>query len=145
MATASPSAMRHYDQGIAALEAGRHTDAIAALERALAGNPEDPAVLFALGEAAARIGLHQAAARFFEETLRVAPERHEATIALSRALTAMMRHGDAVESLRDALARAPEHMGLWLALGNAVLERDLRGLRRDRHTPRRWGTAGLYR
>ena len=122
MASASTLAMRHYDQGIAALEDGRHADAIAALEQALAGNPNDPAVLFALGEAAARIGLHQAAARFFEETLRVAPERHEATIALSRAMTAMMRHGDAIESLRAALAGAPEHMGLWLALGNAVRE-----------------------
>ncbi len=122
MASSLPQAARHYDDGIAALEAGHHAEAIAALEKALAANPGDPATLYALGEAAAQIGLHQAAARFFQETLNVAPDRFEATVRLSRALLAMMRHGDAIDALRDALARAPENAGLWLALGNAVGE-----------------------
>lgn len=116
------AAARNYDLGIAALEAGRHAEAIGALERALAENPGDPATLYALGEAAAQLGLHQAAIRFFQETLTHAPERHEATIRLSRALQALMRHGDAIDTLRDALSRAPENAGLWLALGNAVRE-----------------------
>lgn len=122
MVSSLPLAARHYDDGIAALDSGRHAEAIAALEKALAANPGDPATLYALGEAAAQIGLHQAAARFFQETLAVAPDRFEATIRLSRALLAMMRHGDAIDTLRDALSRAPENAGLWLALGNAVRE-----------------------
>ena len=122
MAPSAPQAIRHYDDGIAALEAGRHAEAIGALEKALAANPGDPATLYALGEAAAQLGLHQAASRFFQETLALAPERHEATIRLSRALLAQMRHGDAIDALRDALARAPENAGLWLALGNTVRE-----------------------
>jgi cytochrome c-type biogenesis protein CcmH/NrfG len=121
-AVPQPSHARLYEQGIAALDAGRHADAITALEQALLGNPEDPATLYALGEAAAQIGLHQAAARFFHEVLKVAPERHDATVSLARALAAMMRHGDAIDTLRGALARSPEHAGLWLALGNAVRE-----------------------
>jgi len=119
---ASPQAAHHYDTGIAALEAGRHAEAIGALEQALAANPGDPATLYALGEAASQLGLHQAAVRFFQETLVQVPERHEATIRLSRALLALMRHGDAVDALRDALSRDPEYAGLWLALGNAVRE-----------------------
>jgi Flp pilus assembly protein TadD len=122
MATPNVSAAKNYDLGIAALEAGRHADAIGALEQALAANPGDPATLYALGEAAAQLGLHQAAVRFFQETLTAAPERHEATIRLARALQALMRHGDAVDTLREALSRAPENAGLWLALGNAVRE-----------------------
>ncbi len=111
-----------YERGVAALEAGRHADAIASLEQALLRNPDDPSTLFALGQAAAQIGLHQAAARFFQEVLRVAPERYDATVSLARALAALMRHGDAIDVLRDALARTPEHAGLWLALGNAIRE-----------------------
>ncbi|MCC6919537.1 MAG: glycosyltransferase family protein [Alphaproteobacteria bacterium] len=118
----SSAPARLYEQGIAALDAGRHAEAVIALEQALAGNPGDPATLYALGEAAAQLGLHQTAARFFQEVLIVAPDRHEATIRLSRALSAMMRHGDAVDALRDALARFPEQAGLWLALGNTVRE-----------------------
>ena len=36
MAPSAPQAIRHYDDGIAALEAGRHAEAIGALEKALA-------------------------------------------------------------------------------------------------------------
>lgn len=122
MAPSSAPAARFYDDGIAALEAGRHAEAIAALEKALAATPGDPATLYALGEAASQLGLHQAAVRFFRETLAVAPDRPEATIRLARALQSLMRHGDAIDALRDALARAPESAGLWLALGNAVRE-----------------------
>ncbi len=120
MASSSAQAARLYDEGIAALEAGRHADAIAALEKALAMTPGDPGVLYALGEAAAQLGLHQAAARFFQEALNAAPGRHEATIRLAREMQALMRHGDAIDRLREALAQAPEHAGLWLALGNTV-------------------------
>lgn len=122
MAHSLPQATRLYDDGIAALEGGRHAEAIAALEQALAARPGDPATLYALGEAAAQLGLHQAAVRFFQEVLAVAPERFEATIRLARAMAALMRHGDAIDALRTALARAPENAGLWLALGNAVRE-----------------------
>lgn len=121
-AASQPSSAALYEKGVAALDAGRHADAIAALEEALKRNPGDPSTLFALGEAASQIGLHQAAARFFQEVLNVAPERYDATVSLARALAALMRHGDAIEVLRQALSRTPEHAGLWLALGNAVRE-----------------------
>lgn len=122
MAAVHSQAGRLYEDGVSALEAGRHAEAIGALEQALAHEPENPSVLYALGEAAAQLGLHQAAAQFFRETLRVAPTRHEATISLSRALSAMLHHGDAVDALREALSRSPEITGLWLALGNTVRE-----------------------
>lgn len=122
MAKSQNLAARFYDDGIAALEAGRHAEAIGALEQALAASPGDPATLFALGEAAAQLGLHQAALKFFQEVVTLAPERFEATIRLSRSMAALMRHGEAIDTLRDALARAPENAGLWLALGNAVRE-----------------------
>lgn len=122
MAAALSTSSRHYEDGIAALQAGNLAGAISALELALAAVPGDAATLYALGETAAQLGLHQAATRFFRETLAAAPDRHEATIRLSRSLAAQMRHGDAIDALRDALARAPEYAGLWLALGNAVRE-----------------------
>ncbi len=122
MPSARTSASRFYQAGLDALDAGRNADAIAALEKALAADPHDPATLFALGEAASRIGLHQTAARFFGETLRLAPERHEAAIRLARALGALARHDEAIEHLRAALARAPLQASLWLALANVVRE-----------------------
>lgn len=111
-----------YEDGIAALDAGRFTDAIALLESALKAQPGDPAILYALGEAAMQLGLHAAAAKFFHETLKAAPDRHEATIQLSRALGLQMRHSDAIDVLRAALAQEPEIASLWLALGNTVRE-----------------------
>ena len=122
MPAALSSSAQLYDAGISALEAGRHAEAIQALEKALAASPGDPDILYALGEAASQLGLHHAAAQLFQETLKAAPTRHEATIRLSRALSAMMRHGDAIDTLREALAQSPEAAGLWLALGNAVRE-----------------------
>jgi tetratricopeptide (TPR) repeat protein len=81
MAPSLPQAARHYDDGIAALEAGRHAEAIGALEQALAANPGDPAILYALGEAATQLGLHQAAVRFFPEPRQSASRPRSASPA----------------------------------------------------------------
>ena len=46
-----------YAQGLKLSSQGRHADAIAQFEQALTQDPDDPKVLFALGNTASQLGL----------------------------------------------------------------------------------------
>jgi len=112
-----------YAQGLKLSSQGRHAEAIARFEAALAARPDDTRVLFALGNTANALGLADAAARFFRQVLAFEPERLEATVNLANLLRAEGRFDAAIALLQPALARNPESPEILLTLGSAFREK----------------------
>src|SRR6185437_6938634 len=77
-----------YEQGQSLSAKGLHTEAIEQYERALAVRPNDPRVLFALGNTARALGLSAAAEDFFGRVLALEPQRLEAIVNLANLLRA---------------------------------------------------------
>jgi len=122
MAKTGRATKNFYAAGLAAAQEGRHSDAIAAYERALERSPEDARVLFALGNTAEALGLTDAAETFFRRVLAQSPDRLEAIVNLANVLRKRRRTSDVIELLRPALERNPTASELWLTLGSAMRE-----------------------
>jgi tetratricopeptide (TPR) repeat protein len=121
-ASLSWTAVDPYQQGLELADSGRHADAIAAFERALAARPNDARVLFALGRTADAIGHGGAAESFFRRVLDQEPDRLEALVNLANLLRKSARTSDIVALLKPALERDPGRAELWLTLGTALRE-----------------------
>lgn len=111
-----------YEQGQSLSAKGRHAEAIEQYERALAHNPNDPRVLFALGNTARALGLSAAAEDFFNRVLALEPQRLEAIVNLANLLRARGQTSAAISLLEPALIRNPNAPELWLTLGSAHRE-----------------------
>jgi len=111
-----------YEQGLKLSAAGRHGEAIAHFERALAERPDDARVLFALGNTARALGLARPAEEFFRRVLALEPGRVEALVNLANLLRASGNLEAAEALLAPALARNPEAAELWLTLGSVHRE-----------------------
>lgn len=111
-----------YEQGQSLSAKGLHTEAIEQYERALAVRPNDPRVLFALGNTARALGLSAAAEDFFGRVLALEPQRLEAIVNLANLLRARGQTAAAISLLEPALAGAPNAPELWLTLGSAHRE-----------------------
>lgn len=112
-----------YTRGLALSAANRHAEAIACYEEALAAQPHDIRVLFALGNTASALGLAGPAEAFFRQVLALEPDRLEALVNLANLLRAR-GHFDAAEALlAPAIARNPNSAELELALGSVCRER----------------------
>lgn len=109
-----------YGAGLKLAQQGRHAEAIASFERALAVRPDDVRVLFALGNTAEAIGHIAAAENFFRRVLAQEPDRLEALVNLGNLLRAASRTIDVIELLKPALERNPAEPALWLTLGSAL-------------------------
>ncbi len=121
----APSALRAsdpYEQGQSLSAKGDHARAIEHYERALAIRPDDPRVLFALGNTARALGLSAAAEDFFGRVLSLDPQRLEAIGNLANLLRARGQTNAAISLLEPALARNPDAAELWLTLGSAHRE-----------------------
>ena len=114
--------MNAYQQGLALSAKGRHTEAIARFEQALAATPDDTRVLFALGNTARALGLARPAEAFFRRVLDVEPERLEALVNLANLLRSQGQFDTAERLLAPALARSPGSAELWLTLGSVHRE-----------------------
>ena len=112
-----------YEDGLRLSAEGRHADAIDRLRTALAGNPNDTRVLFALGNTARALGMTAPAAQFYRMVLALEPARIEALIHLANLLRANGDAQAAVALLAPAAARAPGSAEILMALGSA--HRDL--------------------
>ena len=77
-----------YHSGLKLSSQGWHVEAIAQFEQALAGQPDDTKVLFALGNTAHLLGLGDAAEQFYRRVLALEPARLEALINLANLLRA---------------------------------------------------------
>ena len=111
-----------YETGLSLSAKGQHLQAIEQFERALATRPDDPRVLFALGNTARALGLSQAAEEFFERVLKLEPQRLEALVNLANLLRARGQASSAVALLEPALAHGEQAAELWLTLGSAWRE-----------------------
>jgi len=102
---------------------GRHADAIARFEVALAAQPDDTKVLFALGNTAQQLGMGDAAQMFFRQVLALEPARLEAIVNLANLLRACGQFDGAIALLAPALAREPQSPELLVTLGSAFREK----------------------
>jgi Flp pilus assembly protein TadD len=112
-----------YHSGLKLSSEGRHGEAIAQFEQALAVEPDDPKVLFALGNTACQLGQAGVAEQFFRKVLAHDPCRTEAIVNLSNLLRASGQFDAAVALLIPAVAREPRSPELQLTLGSAWRER----------------------
>jgi len=115
--------MSAYQAGLRLSAEGRHTEAIAQYEAALAVQPDDAKVLFALGNTAHALGLAAPAEQFFRRVLALEPQRTEALVNLANLLRSMGQFDAAIALLEPALAREPESPELQLTLGSAFREK----------------------
>ncbi len=76
------------------------------LEKMLAGEPNDPFVLYGLAQEHAKAGDHARAIGYFDRCLAADPGYHYAYFHKARSLEAAGRRGDAVGALRAGLAAA---------------------------------------
>ncbi|HEX4028292.1 MAG TPA: tetratricopeptide repeat protein [Rhizomicrobium sp.] len=112
-----------YQSGLKLSSQGRHGEAIAQFEQALALQPDDPKVLFALGNTASQLGQANLAEQFFRRVLCQDPCRTEAIVNLSNLLRANGQFDAAIALLIPAVAREPKVAELHLTLGSAWRER----------------------
>jgi tetratricopeptide (TPR) repeat protein len=112
-----------YAQGVKLSSQGRHAEAIAQFEQALALHPDDTRVLFALGNTACQLGLAGPAEQFFRRVLALEPSRVEAIVNLANLLRTSAQYDAAIALLDPALARAPQSPELHLTLGSAWREK----------------------
>jgi Flp pilus assembly protein TadD len=110
-----------YDRGLKLSSQGRHLDAIAQFEQALAVRPDDTKVLFALGNTATALGLAGPAEEFFRRVLGLEPQRLEALVNLANLLRGRGQYEAAIALLEPASTRfeSPE---LLVTLGSACRE-----------------------
>jgi tetratricopeptide (TPR) repeat protein len=111
-----------YEEGLTLSRQGRHAEAIARFESALASNPDDARVLFALGNTARALGMAAPAEQFFHQVLALEPERLEALVNLANLLRTRGAYDAAEALLKPALARDPGAPELWLTLGSVYRE-----------------------
>ena len=111
-----------YEEGLALSQRGRHADAIESFERALALKPDDPRVLFALGNTARALDMVGPAEAFFRRVLALEPGRIEALVNLANLLRANGDQAAARALLEPALARSPAVAEFRLTLGSIARE-----------------------
>lgn len=112
-----------YAQGLKLSSQGRHAEAIARFEMALAQSPDDTKVLFALGNTASQLGLPGPAEQFFRRVLALEPGRTEAIVNLANLLRTAGQQDAAIALLEPALAREPASPELHLTLGSSWREK----------------------
>jgi Flp pilus assembly protein TadD len=112
-----------YQSGLKLSSQGRHAEAIAQYEQALAARPDDTKVLFALGSTAQMLGMGDAAQAFYRQVLALEPARLEALINLANLLRGAGQFDSAIALLEPALARQPQSPELHLTLGSARREK----------------------
>lgn len=112
-----------YQSGLKLSAQGRHAEAIAQFEQALAVKPDDTGVLFALGSTAHQLGMGDAAEQFYRRVLALEPARLEALVNLANLLRAAGQFDAAIALLQPARTRNPESLELNLTLGSAFREK----------------------
>jgi tetratricopeptide (TPR) repeat protein len=118
----APARIDPYEEGLRLSGQNRHAEAIDRFERALQARPDDPRVLFALGNTARSLGMAKPAHDFFNRVLALEPGRIEALVNLANLLRAEGNFAAAHALLAPALARNPDAPELWLTLGSTYRE-----------------------
>src|SRR5208282_6119057 len=99
---------------------GDRAAAAAAIDAALASQPEHGTLLLRLGAVALDARAFAVAERCYRALQRFAAEDATAAIGLTMALTGQGRVAEAQDTARQGLSRHPGHTGLLHALGNTL-------------------------
>jgi tetratricopeptide (TPR) repeat protein len=108
-------------RALAAARAGRHSESEEQARRALAAEPNNPSVLFALGELAFEQGDAARASALFEQAIERRPSPVPASwhLSLGQALVRTGKLDEGTRSLEAAVAVDAANVGAWLGLARA--------------------------
>ncbi len=107
---------------------GRHAEAAAAYEAALAAVPEDFESWNNLGNVRAALGDHDGAVAAFQRAITLRPDIFEMVMNLSEALAAADRHDERAATMREAARISPDDARVQAELGLALSSvRDFEG------------------
>lgn len=113
----------HY-LGLACTQQGKHDEAVALLQKAVASNPASFEALNNLGLALAATRKLDAAVAAYQKAIALQPDYVEARNNLGSALIGLGRHADAIAELEQALALKPDLAALHNNLGSALAALD---------------------
>lgn len=99
---------------------GSHGEAIVAYEAALKESPQNPDILFALGNVAKKMDALPIAEQMFRACYGLVPDSLEAATNLAIVIGAQSRTDEAIELYKAILVTNPEHVGTWVNIGVAV-------------------------
>jgi type IV pilus assembly protein PilF len=141
-----PERVRDYNQdGIYLFERGQYRDARDSFAAALALQPEDPALLYNLGQCYDRAGDPAKAERYYLECLQRDSNHAACRHALASLQVRVGRRDDAVRMVQDWLAREPKRAAAYAEDGWLLLQagdlpqaqaRLQQALQLDPHEPR---------
>ncbi len=100
---------------------GKFADAITAYEAALSKSPQNPDIIFALGNVAKKMDALPIAEQMFRTVYGLLPDSLEAATNLALVISGQDRPDEAIELFQALLATNPEHAGTWINLANTVL------------------------
>ena len=106
--------------GVSLFEAGRHEEAEANFEAALALVPGRVSTLVNLAGTRIRLGRHEAALPLLDQALAAAPDDADAWVQRGNALGALGHHEESLACHARVLALAPGDAQAWLRHGQAL-------------------------
>ena len=109
-----------YQNGLKLAESGRHSEAIAAFEMALAQKPDDLGVLYALAGTARSLGLPAVARSFYAKVLAIEPGRIEAVNGLAQLLCDTNEPEEAIALLQPWVGHHNSCAELKVTMGIAL-------------------------
>lgn len=108
-------------QGLKALDEKRYTDAIAALTKAIAADPNDYSLHFNLALAYSLMGKNAEAIPEYKRTLELKPDIHQAAVNLGISLLREKQPAEAVQYLTTAVTQNPKEYRANYYLATALL------------------------
>jgi protein O-GlcNAc transferase len=111
-----------FDRSMALVAAGRRSDAILGLDRAIAAAPDFTQAHLLRAKLLSDFGRHDDALAGVDRLLSIAPRLAEAWLGRGNILFELKRYEDAFASCEQALALKPDLAEAWLCLGNVLNE-----------------------
>jgi tetratricopeptide (TPR) repeat protein len=111
----------HFKKGKKLATQGNSAGAISSFEAALSESPNNPDILFALGNFAKSIELFPIAEQMFRVVYGLLPDSIEAATNLAVVINEQDRVDEAIEIYQALLVLNPEHVPTWVNVGNSVL------------------------
>lgn len=112
----------YFQLGMCYRDLERPAHAIAVFKKALALDPQDPAVYYQLGQAALEQNLYREAEAYFQEGLKIKPDHPLILIAQGRLYIETKQLASAIKQLRQATQQDPDLWESWFKLGRAHIK-----------------------
>lgn len=112
----------YFQLGLCYRDLERPSHAIAAFKKALALDPQDPAVYYQLGQAAMEQNSYREAETYLQDGLKIKADHPLILIALGRLYTDTKQPSSAIKWLRQATQQDPDVWEGWYELGRAHIK-----------------------